>query len=59
MALNQLHFYSDALGRYSTVNVVLPLPRHPHGEIKPLPVLYLLHGMGDDCTAWETTARHG
>lgn len=52
MALNQLHFYSEALGRYSTVNLILPLPRRLHGEIKPLPTLYLLHGMGDDCTAW-------
>lgn len=52
MALNQLHFYSDALGRYSTVNVILPLPRRLHGGMKPLPVLYLLHGMGDDYTAW-------
>lgn len=52
MALNQLHFYSDSLGRYTTVNLILPLPRRLRGPIKPLPTLYLLHGMGDDYTAW-------
>ena len=52
MAVNQMHFYSEALGMYTTVNVILPLPRRMPQSQRPMRVLTLLHGMGDDYSAW-------
>lgn len=51
--------FSESLGM-STSMVVL-MPQSAHGQIglsgtddeAPPPVLYLLHGLSDDCTAWE------
>ncbi|GAA1824552.1 alpha/beta hydrolase [Agromyces salentinus] len=57
MALLQCSFHSEVLGMATRATVILPDPvRHPapvrqrHGG--GTPVLYLLHGMGDDDSAW-------
>ncbi|MBQ8507469.1 MAG: esterase family protein [Clostridia bacterium] len=52
MAVNQINFYSEALGKYTCANVILPLPKHAGSARKPLPALILLHGMGDDFSSW-------
>ena len=49
MAFMQIDFYSDALGRGAQMCALLPDGTAPAGGF---PTLYLLHGMGDDCTAW-------
>ena len=52
MSLIQMRLFSQALNMFTPVNVILPQPRDAHRELQPLPTLYLLHGMGDDATAW-------
>lgn len=57
MALFQCSFYSDTLGVSTSVNVLLPQEKDPNSlEERPaparFPVLYLLHGLLDDHTAW-------
>ncbi len=49
MAVAQVHFFSAALSKEVAFNVVLP-DRQSQGG--PYPVLYLLHGLSDDYTAW-------
>ncbi len=49
MALLQVDFYSNALGRGAQMNVLLPEGRAPEGGF---PTLYLLHGMTDDYSVW-------
>lgn len=48
MAFCDLHYFSPALGKQTTASVLLPQGEHPG----PFPVLYLLHGLSDDHTAW-------
>ena len=52
MSLIQMHIFSDALNKSTGVNVILPLPRRADVPCENLPVLILLHGMGDDYTSW-------
>ena len=52
MSLIQMSFFSQTLNRIADVNIILPLPRHVQASFEDVPVLYLLHGMGDDYTAW-------
>ena len=49
MALLQVDYYSDVLGRGAQLCAVLPEGPAPAGGF---PALYLLHGMTDDCTVW-------
>ena len=49
MALLQVDFYSDVLGRGAQLCAVLPEGPAPAGGF---PTLYLLHGMTDDYTIW-------
>ena len=49
LALLQADFYSDILGRGAQLCAILPEGKAPAGGF---PTLYLLHGKGDDCTAW-------
>jgi putative tributyrin esterase len=50
VVLATVRFPSRALGRHVAYSVLLPDPaRHGRG---PFPVLYQLHGAGDDHTAW-------
>ena len=58
MALVRCDFFSDALGLSTSMQVVLPQPAASQigmasatGD-EPPPVLYLLHGLSDDCTTW-------
>lgn len=55
MALLDCCFYSEVLGMETGVKVILPLGRKgqdPAAECRPTPVLYLLHGLSEDHTAW-------
>jgi putative tributyrin esterase len=47
MSVANVRFYSDALGKWTRYNVILP----DEGE-GPFPVLFQLHGLTDDCDAW-------
>lgn len=47
MALCELHFFSQALGKQTAAYVILP-----EVGTAPYPVLYLLHGLSDDHTIW-------
>lgn len=50
MALLHAEFFSSVLGMMMPADVILP-QNTPEGE--HYPVLYLLHGMSDDQTAWQ------
>lgn len=55
MALIQMDFYSYYLGMDTAMTVLLPEKRGPKPVAEPdrkYPVLYLLHGHGEDNTAW-------
>ena len=58
MAFLTCNFYSEALGVGVTVNVVLPQATQTQigvdAAVTPgdVPVLYLLHGLSDDHSAW-------
>jgi S-formylglutathione hydrolase FrmB len=49
MALLELRYFSQALGKMTGAMVLAPEQEDLHG---PFPVLYLLHGLSDDYTAW-------
>lgn len=48
MAFCELHYFSEALGRQTAANVIVPQIKQQSG----FPVFYLLHGLSDDHTAW-------
>lgn len=52
MSVIQMRMFSEKLGMFTPANIILPLPRDAKMQISPLPVLYLLHGMGDGHSAW-------
>lgn len=52
MSVIQMRFFSEALNIFTSANVILPLPRDAKKEVRDLPVLTLLHGMGDGYSAW-------
>src|ERR1700709_722602 len=58
MAVLRVDFFSDTLGVSTSMTVVLPQQTQTQvglaGQLPdgPPPVLYLLHGMSDDCTTW-------
>lgn len=52
MSVIQMRFFSEALNMFTAFNLILPLPRDAKRPIQPLPTLLLLHGMGDDYSAW-------
>lgn len=47
MSLLTVHFAGESVGKQMQMNVILPDGRGP------FPVLYLLHGLSDDYTAWQ------
>ena len=51
MALFHAHFYSDALQLQCAADVILPDRRRRPS--RPLPCLWLLHGLSDDHTVWQ------
>ena len=52
MALIHVDFISDVLHMSTQMDVLLP--EESKGKVeRPYPVLYLLHGMSDDHTAWQ------
>ena len=52
MPVIQMRWLSEKLGMYTPVTIILPMPRDAKKPVSPLPVLYLLHGMGDNHSAW-------
>ncbi len=52
MALFEISFYSHTLGMSMQMNVILPQQKLSDLSHSEIPVLYLLHGRGDDHTAW-------
>ena len=58
MAFTEFHYYSETLEIDVSVNVILPETRiMAQREGKPLPTLYLLHGLSDDHTHWVRQTR--
>lgn len=58
MAFTEFHYYSETLEIDVSVNVILPETRiMTQQEGKPLPTLYLLHGLSDDHTHWVRQTR--
>lgn len=58
MAFIQCNFFSHTLGIASSMNVILPQQQYTgdgntRGEYTRYPVLYLLHGLSGDHTAWQ------
>jgi S-formylglutathione hydrolase FrmB len=47
MSTARVRFHSEALGKWTTYNVILP----DEGD-GPFPVLMQLHGLSDDCDSW-------
>ena len=52
MIFSDFHFYSNTLGIQTTAYVLMPEMDIMRTQKKPLPVLYLLHGLSDDHTMW-------
>lgn len=52
MIFSDFHFYSNTLGIQTTAYVLMPEMDVMRTQKKPLPVLYLLHGLSDDHTMW-------
>jgi len=50
MSLIRMDFFSQALNMHTAANIILPLPKA--GPAEDIPVLWLLHGMGDDQSSW-------
>ena len=58
MAFTEFHYYSETLEIDVSVNVILPETRiMAQRDGKPLPTLYLLHGLSDDHTHWVRQTR--
>ena len=52
MFLNEMHFFSEALGLQTSVNIIMPEPDVIARSKAPVPVLYLLHGLSGDHSSW-------
>lgn len=54
MALLHVEFFSDVLGMYTEMGVILPQKSQNHNKRKDgkYPTLYLLHGIKDNHTVW-------
>ncbi|HEY3664538.1 MAG TPA: alpha/beta hydrolase-fold protein, partial [Polyangiaceae bacterium] len=52
MASIDCKFFSETLGMASSMRVLLPEPSAQQTARPPHPVLFLLHGLSDDETAW-------
>ena len=50
VAFGEFHFYSPALGKATSGDIIVP---EIEGQNGPFPVLYLLHGLSDDHTIWQ------
>ena len=55
MALVTLHYHNRALGKTEPVTMILPEAKDAWQP--PFPVVYLLHGIGDDHTDWMRRTR--
>lgn len=57
MIFSDFHFYSEVLGIQTAAYVLMPEMDVMATQKKPLPVLYLLHGLSDDHTMWMRQTR--
>ena len=58
MVWNDFHFYSETLGIQTAAYVLMPeADVLAENAGKPLPTLYLLHGLSDDHTMWLRNTR--
>lgn len=53
MALVDCHFFSETLKKMESFRMFLPEQYYSSDSHPPYPVLYLLHGLSDDYTAWS------
>lgn len=55
MAFLQINYHSHVLGKATMMNVILPEldTNNNNNKRRDIPVLYLLHGMGDDLFSWQ------
>ena len=64
MALIETRFFAETLGMCATVNALIPQPVNPNAPQINYPVVTLLHGYGQNATAWvrmstiEAFSRH-
>ena len=63
MAVLDIHFRSEVLGLVTGIKVILPISNtkkiRETGKAEKCRVLYLLHGMSDDCSTWSTMTSIG
>ena len=52
MSVIRTSFFSETLNMFTSATVILPLPRDVKAEVRDLPLLILLHGMGDGHSSW-------
>lgn len=52
MALIETRFFSKTLGMCATVNALIPQPANPESAKRAYPVVTLLHGYGQNASAW-------
>ena len=52
MSVIRMRFLSETLNMFTSATVILPLPRDVKQEVRDLPLLTLLHGMGDGHSSW-------
>ena len=57
MIFNDFHFYSYVLGIETAAYILMPEQHVMAQSGKPLPVVYLLHGLSDDHTMWLRQTR--
>ena len=58
MIWSDFHFFSEALQIQTAVYVLLPEAAHTEYEnLRPIPALYLFHGLSDDHTMWLRNTR--
>lgn len=58
MTFTEFHYYSNALGVQTSTYVLLPDAQTiAEQKGKPIPTLYLLHGLSDDHTMWLRNTR--
>ncbi len=57
MVFSDFHFYSKELQLQTSTYVLLPDPPVVAQSPKPVPTLYLLHGLSDDHTMWLRQSR--
>ena len=56
MTHSTVRLFADTLGKYTQCEVLLPDRPEPG---RPVPALYLLHGLSDDQSIWMSISKDG